>query len=200
MYRILLFVLTLSFFTTSCSSTKKYGYKNERISKSRNKNSRAADYSISKKRTETKNGTARKKISKSRVKRSSTRSNIVSYASKYKGVEYNYGGKSPKQGFDCSGFVTYVYQKNGKPIRGASRDLAKMGRRKKLNDLEKGDLLFFGSKGRVKHVGMVYSNDGQDLKMIHSSSSKGIVIVSIAHSDYWNSRFLFARDLLQSSI
>ncbi len=115
------------------------------------------------------------------------RANIVDYASKYLGTPYRSGGTSPA-GFDCSGFVGYVFNEYGFALAHSSRTLSTRGETIKKEDAKPGDLVFFAAGGRVHHVAIVYSNYNNDLKIIHSSNSKGVTIDAVNASAYWSSR------------
>ncbi|MEE9439106.1 MAG: C40 family peptidase [Saprospiraceae bacterium] len=175
---LVIFVLVMS----SCASNKSQSHyssrnsKKERVKKSRN--------------------TANTQR-KSTKKISSTRAEIVRTAKKYIGKPYKYGGKQPVTGFDCSGFTAYVYNENGLKLGGPSYLQAKKGEKKSKKDLEVGDLVFFGTSKKVTHVGIVASVDSPVLKIIHSTSSRGVVIDDISNSDYWQKRYLFGRDILR---
>lgn len=93
----------------------------------------------------------------------------IQLGERYIGTPYVWGGESP-DGFDCSGFVQYVYRRQGIELPRVSRDQAHAGRAlpTSLSGIARGDLLFFASDGRnVSHVG-IYAGDG---RMLHSSSS-----------------------------
>ncbi len=123
---------------------------------------------------------------------------VIDEAKSYVGAPYRSSGKSPKTGFDCSGFTSYVLQKFQVQANRDSRSQAEQGKSVEVKKSKQGDLLFFGaSKQSINHVGMVVSNDKNGLVMIHSSSSRGIVIENISNSDYWQGKLLFARDILQ---
>jgi len=126
---------------------------------------------------------------------SSLRTNIIKTARKYKGSRYKYGGSTPK-GFDCSGFTSYVLIKNKVDLERNSRAQAKQGKKIRTKAAQPGDLLFFGSRGKVTHVAIITQNNSNGLKVIHSTSSKGVIEQNITHSDYWQSRLLFARKIL----
>ena len=126
---------------------------------------------------------------------SSLRTDIIKTARKYQGSKYKYGGTTPK-GFDCSGFTSYVLLKNKVDLQRTSNAQSKEGKKIRVSAAQPGDFLFFGSKGKVSHVAIVTQNDAKGLKVIHSTSSKGVIEQNITHSDYWQSRLLFARKIL----
>ncbi|QUH26040.1 SH3 domain-containing protein [Serpentinicella alkaliphila] len=124
-------------------------------------------------------------------KRSLDLSNIGTVASKYIGTPYRYGSTGPNS-FDCSGFVTYIFNQyysdylKEKQVRlpRSSRDMATIGMFVSKSDLGTGDLVFFnnGSSRTISHVG-IYIGDG---KFIHSATSgrRGIVISSLNEAVY----------------
>ncbi|MDL2316966.1 NlpC/P60 family protein [Desulfovibrio sp. OttesenSCG-928-A18] len=81
-------------------------------------------------------------------------------AQKYLGVKYKWGGTTPA-GFDCSGFVYYVYKEHGITIPRTSREQAKAGKAVAKKDVLPGDLVFFGPRasGPVDHVGIYIGSD-----------------------------------------
>ena len=114
---------------------------------------------------------------------------IIETAKKYLGVPYVWGGSTPK-GFDCSGFVQYVFMHHGISLPRTSSQQYKVGTYIKRADLKPGDLVFFGTTG-VSHLG-IYIGDNQ---FIHASSSKGVIITSLSNS-YWAVRYYGARRVL----
>jgi len=103
---------------------------------------------------------------------SASASALMSTGNAYLGTRYQYGGTTPQSGFDCSGFVQYVYRKNGVTLPRASREQARAGRSlpAKLDGLRAGDLLFFSQTGGgVDHVAIYAGND----RILHSTSSGG---------------------------
>ena len=92
---------------------------------------------------------------------------VVPTAEQYIGVPYRYGGTSPRSGFDCSGFVQYVYGLNGVDLPRTSRQMAGSGVAVSTRALAVGDLLLFQQGGRISHVA-IYAGNG---RFIHSSSS-----------------------------
>lgn len=98
---------------------------------------------------------------------------VVPAAERYIGVPYRYGGTSPASGFDCSGFVQYVYGQQGVDLPRTSRQMAGAGIavEPSTRSLAVGDLMLFSQGGRISHVA-IYAGNG---RFIHSSSSgKGV--------------------------
>ena len=95
---------------------------------------------------------------------------VIPTAERYIGVKYKWGGTSPNTGFDCSGYVQYVFAKHGVKLPRTSRAQASAGARVPLtfNDLRTGDLLMFASNGNpISHVAIYAGNK----RIIHSSKS-----------------------------
>jgi cell wall-associated NlpC family hydrolase len=124
------------------------------------------------------------------------RENIVGYAQNFTGIKYRSSGTKPSTGFDCSGFTHFAMKEYGVNISHGSSSQASEGRKIELTEAQIGDLLFFGGRRSISHVGMVVSNDENGLVMIHSSTSMGIVVQNISKDEYWMNKLLFARDVL----
>jgi len=94
---------------------------------------------------------------------------VVPVAEQYIGVPYRYGGTSPRTGFDCSGFVQYVYASQGVDLPRTSRQMAGSGVaiEPSTRSMAVGDLMLFSQGGRISHVA-IYAGNG---RFIHSSSS-----------------------------
>ena len=123
--------------------------------------------------------------------------NILSDAEKYLGAPYRAGGMT-YSGFDCSGFVNTVFAENNIKLTRRSADQAKEGVGINIENVKHGDLLFFATAGgkRVSHVGIVHTiTDDGEIKFIHASTSKGVIISSLEEA-YWDKAFLFARRVL----
>lgn len=120
-------------------------------------------------------------------------SSLLSTAKKYIGIPYKFGGATPK-GFDCSGFVQFVFSQHGQSLpRGADSQFA-IGKPVQRNLLQPGDLVFFTTyESGPSHNG-IYLENGQ---FIHASSSRGVMISKLGEA-YWKSRYLGARRVLGS--
>ena len=133
----------------------------------------------------------------SNEKNTSTRTILVQEAQKYIGSNYKYGGTTPK-GFDCSGFVAYVYNKVDITLPRSSSAQSQKGIKITQGAAKAGDLLFFklSNKGKTSHVAMVVSNNEQGMEIIHSTTSKGVMQENIGHSKYWQEKLLYGRRYL----
>ena len=118
---------------------------------------------------------------------SKEREKLVQYAEKHIGTPYVWAGENPS-GFDCSGFTGYVYQSMGKELPRRAVDQYNASKKIKERSVQKGDLVFFDNGSGVSHVGMVISEKGEPVVMIHASSSQGVIRTAIDSSDYWKSR------------
>lgn len=126
------------------------------------------------------------------------RQNIVEYAVSQQGAKYKYAGRSPKTGFDCSGFVYYVFDSFNVELTTNSRDQEKEGRVISLNEAKPGDLVFFrrSKSGSVFHVALVVDNTSDGITVVHSTTSRGVIVENITKSSYWKSKVTSARDVV----
>jgi len=116
---------------------------------------------------------------------------VINTALKFLGVPYRNGGTDPS-GFDCSGFIQYVFNALGVALPREVRDQYRVGQDVSLDDVKAGDLLFFQTVSRgASHVGMAIG-PGQ---FVHAPSSRGVVRVERYTAQYWASRFVGARRL-----
>jgi cell wall-associated NlpC family hydrolase len=121
------------------------------------------------------------------------RKSLLALAMHLRDVRYVRGGRNPDTGFDCSGFVRYVFAHAigvQLPANSASQFLA--GLKVKRNDMKPGDLVFFHTGGRhrgITHVG-IYIADG---RFIHAPTSGKTVQVSSLDEAYWAKRFVGAK-------
>jgi len=116
---------------------------------------------------------------------------ITATALKLVGVPYKWGGITTK-GFDCSGLVWYVFDKNKITLPRTADVQYKKGKTVTIGNLQKGDLVFFTTyEPGASHVG-IYLEKG---KFIHASSSKGVMVSNLSDS-YWKPRYLGARRII----
>jgi cell wall-associated NlpC family hydrolase len=104
------------------------------------------------------------------ARRATSASRVLPTAERYLGVPYRWGGTSPRTGFDCSGFVQYVFAKHGTRLPRTSREMASSGQRlrPRWSALKPGDLVLFAEPGeRISHVA-IYAGSR---RIIHASSS-----------------------------
>ncbi len=114
---------------------------------------------------------------------------LVSVARSLVGIRYVNGGTTPA-GFDCSGFVRYVFGEVGVTVPRSVGDLAATGERVDRAHLRAGDVVFFAIDGHtISHVGIAVSAD----TFIHAPSSRGFVREESLNVAYWRTRFAQAR-------
>jgi cell wall-associated NlpC family hydrolase len=107
----------------------------------------------------------------------------------YRGVPYRYGGSDPT-GFDCSGFVQWVFAQHGLALPREVRDQYQLGTKIDRDEVEPGDLVFFETESHgASHVGIALGGDS----FVHAPSSRGVVRVESYGSDYWKRRWVGAR-------
>lgn len=121
---------------------------------------------------------------------------IIDYAYRFIGTPYKYTGITPK-GFDCSGFVNFVFTHHNIIVPRTSRDMGNFGRTIPLDSARKGDIILFkGTNANSKvigHAGIVTWSDGQDVQFIHSSSNRkhgGVIVSCYSDSPYYSKRFV----------
>lgn len=116
---------------------------------------------------------------------------LTALANQFMDIRYQRGGRKPSTGFDCSGFVRYVFQLGvGVELPNTSAMQYQSGEEVARNDLRSGDLVFFRTRGkRISHVG-IYLEDG---RFIHAPSSGKRVSVSSLSEPYWSRRYAGGR-------
>ena len=114
---------------------------------------------------------------------------VISTALSFRGIPYRNGGSDPS-GFDCSGFVQYVYAMHGTGLPRDVHSQYRIGREVDLKKVQPGDLVFFETVSRgASHVGLAIGGD----EFVHAPSSRGVVRVEKLTASYWASRFVGAR-------
>lgn len=122
---------------------------------------------------------------------------LINAASENLGSNYRAGGTTP-DGFDCSGLMYSTFKKFDITLPRSSVDMAKIGRKLDQNDIRKGDLIFFKTNGKhvINHVGMVTEVTDDEIKFIHSSTQKGVIISSTKEA-YYGKTFEQANRILE---
>jgi peptidoglycan DL-endopeptidase CwlO len=117
---------------------------------------------------------------------------ITSTALSFRGTPYRNGGADPS-GFDCSGFVYYVFAQHGMGVPRTVLEQSRAGRPVPQDQLEPGDLLFFSTvSAGPSHVAIAIGGD----EFVHAPSSVGQVRVERLSAAYWASRFVGARRVM----
>jgi len=113
------------------------------------------------------------------------------------GIKYKYGGNNPDTGFDCSGFVRYVFSHAvNLTLPPTARAISQIGITVKKDELQPGDLVFFNTlKSAFSHVGIYIGNN----KFIHAPSSGGGVRIENMQTSYWTKRYNGAQRLEQEA-
>jgi cell wall-associated NlpC family hydrolase len=116
---------------------------------------------------------------------------LLATALSYRGIPYRNGGSDPS-GFDCSGFVQWVFAQQGRKLPREVRDQYQIGKEIDRDEVQPGDLVFFETVSRgASHVGIALGGD----EFIHAPSSRGVVRIEKYSIAYWDSRWVGARRL-----
>lgn len=130
-----------------------------------------------------------------------TRDSIVTFAKTLIGVPYLYGSTDPAKGFDCSGFINYVFNHFKIPVPRSSYDFGNIGQKRTMENCAKGDLILFTGTNplekNIGHIGIVIDTINGKPQFIHSSSGKvyGVTITSM-ESEYYQGRYVGIVDVL----
>jgi lipoprotein Spr len=129
---------------------------------------------------------------------------VLSFAQTLLGKPYREASSNPLYGFDCSGFVSYVFKSFSMNVPRSSDEYYNVGEKVALTDAKPGDvILFTGTKSHhphsIGHVGIVFSNDGNELKFIHSTSGKEYCVTISTMDDTYKRRFVQIVRLLKQN-
>ncbi len=131
-----------------------------------------------------------------KIKENYPAEDIIATAMGFSGVRYKYGGTTRK-GMDCSGLLYVSFGEHNIDLPRVSSEMANEAKRINLKSVDKGDLLFFKTKkGKpINHVGLVVAVDGPDIKFIHATTSRGVIVSSLKEG-FWNYSFVKAARVL----
>lgn len=128
------------------------------------------------------------------------RDDLISFAKGFLGVPYRYASAIPEKGFDCSGFVHFVFSNFGINVPHSSKAFKNLGMLVKPEDFKAGDVLvFYGYRNakQIGHVGIICEAAGMNSKFIHASSGKvKEVIISELNSELYKRRFFQCVDVI----
>ncbi|WP_269532481.1 C40 family peptidase [Chitinimonas sp. BJYL2] len=118
---------------------------------------------------------------------------VAMYALGLLDVGYQFGGKNPEAGLDCSGMVSFIYRNAlGVDLRGSAADIAKRGRTIRRDQMQPGDLVFFNTMNKpFSHVGIYIGDD----RFVHAPSTNGRIRIESLKTRYFAARFEAARTL-----
>ena len=139
---------------------------------------------------------AQTKESNSKVDREA----LAAYAKNYLGTPYLYAGNDPDKGFDCSGFVSYVFHHFDVALPRSSGEYKNIGKQLNPDDFKVGDILvFYGYKDKtiIGHLGIICEANGMQSKFIHASSGKvSSVTITSLDTEHYTNRFYKCIDVL----
>lgn len=128
------------------------------------------------------------------------RDDLISFAKGFLGIPYRYASAKPEKGFDCSGFVHFVFSNFGVNVPHSSKAFKNLGMLVKPEDFKVGDVLvFYGYRNatQIGHVGIICEAAGMNSKFIHASSGKvKEVIISELNSEMYKRRFFQCVDVI----
>ena len=119
---------------------------------------------------------------------------VVATALTLRGTPYRNGGSEPSSGFDCSGFVQWVFAQHGTALPRDVKQQFDEGRKIDADDVKAGDLVFFETVSRgASHVGIAIGGD----EFVHAPSSRGVVRIERLSTEYWAKRWVGARRITE---
>jgi cell wall-associated NlpC family hydrolase len=119
---------------------------------------------------------------------------VVDFAKTLIGTRYKYGSTDPAVGFDCSGFITYVFRHFDIQVPRSSIDFTEVGRTVDLDSVKAGDIILFtgtdSTERFVGHMGIITSNQDGQAEFIHSTSGKQFGVTITPLNGYYLGRFI----------
>ncbi|MBW8683298.1 C40 family peptidase [Chitinophaga rhizophila] len=134
------------------------------------------------------------KVRQSGIVTGNTRpSELIRFSQTLKGIAYKYGSADPKKGFDCSGFITYVFNHFKIDVPRTSAGFTDQGREVPLSAVRPGDLILFtGTDSKIRKVGHmgIITQSGEQIVFIHSTSGKAYGVTETTLNTYYMGRFV----------
>ncbi len=131
------------------------------------------------------------------------REDVVSFAKQYIGTKYSFACATPEEGFDCSGFLYYIYSHFGYKVPRSSAEYEFFGKEVPIQNANVGDLVLFtptendSTGARIGHIGILINQKGMNSDFIHSSSGKANgVTISQLGSEHYTKRFVKAINIM----
>ena len=119
---------------------------------------------------------------------------VVQFAKTLIGTPYRYASTNPAVGFDCSGFITYVFNHFGITVPRSSIDFTNVGKTVTTTEAKPGDLILFtgtdSTERHIGHMGLIIANDNEGVQFIHSSSGKAMGVTITPLNEYYKTRFV----------
>lgn len=119
---------------------------------------------------------------------------VIDFAKTLIGTPYKYASTDPKQGFDCSGFITYIFTHFNIVVPRSSIDFTNVGKAVSADSAKAGDLILFtgtdSTEKFVGHMGLIISNQNKQLEFIHSTSGKKYGVTITPFNSYYKSRYI----------
>jgi cell wall-associated NlpC family hydrolase len=119
---------------------------------------------------------------------------LIGFAKTLIGIPYVYGSTDPKTGFDCSGFITYVFRHFNIEVPRSSIDFTDVGKTVTVEHAKQGDFILFTGTNAMEtyigHMGLVVSNDSTGLQFIHATSGKAMAVTITQFNEQYKKRFI----------
>lgn len=119
---------------------------------------------------------------------------LVNFAETLLGTKYKYGGTDKESGFDCSGFMWYVFNHFGIKAPRVSEAYTNAGREVNIKESKKGDIILFtgsdAQSGKTGHIGLITDNQSNKITFIHSASGGGKGVMKSQMNTYFTERFI----------
>ena len=185
---VLFFLLSCPLFLVSCGSSKpKVITTKKEARKYGSKQSSSKSYTMTEPKTE------EASVTDANMSAPSDVDIVVATALDYQGTRYKYGGTT-RSGMDCSGLICTAYNAVGKNLPRTSTSMHQQAVALELEELRKGDFIFFATgrnKRKVNHVALVTQVTPAEIRFIHSTTSRGVIVSSLNEA-YWLKAYVSA--------